>query len=829
MGEDSKLRQRYLRRMTAGAILLAVLAIPAIVHSNAAIHSLLNRPIDWVPDTLSEKAAFNELCRRFVVSDALLISWPGATLESEGLREVTRAFDALSSHLGSDPAQPPTSAAPASDSPQTDAVLPGAAWVDAIADVCESRTPFLEVQSGASVVDKMTASPSSLSRRSAIARLKGFLVGPDGDQTCLVITLDEPAHAHRRAVLPLMRELIAEVAEVENSQIAIVGGPRDGADVDTESIRSINVFAPPSAVIAALICFICLRSLPLTIAITAIAVIGEGMVLALVYYTGTPMNAVLIVLPPLVFVLTISAGIHLSNYFLDASHEFPELTASQAAKRAIRAGIVPCFLATGTTVVGLGSLMLVRIEPIRVFGFVASVGVLSTLLLLLLVLPGAMILGREWKEKKLRQKGPAPHQPEALTPAAERRRSKIYSIVRMRLSRPWPTLIIFFLFAGGLASGLGSLKTSVNLLRMFQPDSAIRQEYAWFEEHVGATSTAELLVEFPPLGEQDSPLDRFAVVRAAHVAAMQSDPVGGAVSAVSFTRTIPSGKSWRDSSTRAAIAEMIRDDESGLGDLGLISRDAESEVWRITLRLWDPDSVDYSVTLAAIEATAREVVQQEAGKHDLSADVVLTGPAVVVHEAQKVLLGDLFRSFLTAFAVVAVVMVFVLKSLRGGLVAMIPNLFPTVALFGWMGLRGTPLDIGSVMSASVALGIAVDDTVHLLSRFGSRRAQGLGQIRAAHGALSQCGWAMLQTTMVCGLSLMVYWFSDFVPTSQFALLMFGLLLAALLGDVFLLPSLMASRLGRSLAHTVGSDPKARLENDDRLTPVDARRVPVKSS
>ena len=49
------------------------------------------------------------------------------------------------------------------------------------------------------------------------------------------------------------------------------------------------------------------------------AVIGEGMVLAVVYYTGTPMNAVLIVLPPLVFVLTVSAGIHLSNYYLDVA------------------------------------------------------------------------------------------------------------------------------------------------------------------------------------------------------------------------------------------------------------------------------------------------------------------------------------------------------------------------------------------------------------------------------------------------------------------------------------------------------------------------------
>ena len=184
---------------------------------------------------------------------------------------------------------------------------------------------------------------------------------------------------------------------------------------------------------------------------------------------------------------------------------------------------------------------------------------------------------------------------------------------------------------------------------------------------------------------------------------------------------------------------------------------------------------------------------------------------------------------MTAFGIIAVVMVLMLRSVIGGLIAMVPNLFPTVALFGFMGLIRLPLDIGTVMSASVALGIAVDDTVHLLSRYGSRRAHGLGQIRAAYGALSQCGWAMFQTTLVCGLSLMVYWFSDFVPTSRFSLFMFGLLSAALLGVVFLLPTLMSTPLGRWLSHTVGSETAGEVYADEHTTeaPRDVRRLPTR--
>ncbi len=233
--------------------------------------------------------------------------------------------------------------------------------------------------------------------------------------------------------------------------------------------------------------------------------------------------------------------------------------------------------------------------------------------------------------------------------------------------------------------------------------------------------------------------------------------------------------------------------------------------------------------LATRSTTSAVRSKRHLADSDVPVKVSLTGSVVIVQKSQEILLRDLFRSFMTAFGVIAIVMVLMLRSLIGGLIAMAPNLFPTVALFGLMGLARIPLDIGSVMSASVALGISVDDTVHLLSRFGSRRARGLGQIAHAFGALAQCGWAMFQTTLVCGVSLMAYWFSEFVPTSRFSLFMFGLLASALLGVIFLLPTLMASPLGRWLAHTIGTNPNATLyadmETDD--VPQDVRRLPTR--
>jgi hypothetical protein len=88
---------------------------------------------------------------------------------------------------------------------------------------------------------------------------------------------------------------------------------------------------------------------------------------------------------------------------------------------------------------------------------------------------------------------------------------------------------------------------------------------------------------------------------------------------------------------------------------------------------------------------------------------------------------------------------------------------------------------------------------------------------------------MLQTTLVCGVSLMAYFFSDFVPTSRFSVFMFGLLASALLGVIFLLPTLMASPLGRWLSHSIGASPDAALFADgaDTKKPQDIRRLPTR--
>ena len=195
------------------------------------------------------------------------------------------------------------------------------------------------------------------------------------------------------------------------------------------------------------------------------------------------------------------------------------------------------------------------------------------------------------------------------------------------------------------------------------------------------------------------------------------------------------------------------------------------------------------------EATANKVRTDE-GKTGQNVSVVYTGLVPIVYKAQTTLLTSLIQSTGLAFFMIAIVMVFLLRSSKAGLLAMLPNVFPVVAIFGAMGWMDRLVDIGSMMTASVAMGVAVDDTIHFLSWF----RRGLDEGRSRHDAIllayRRVATAMTQTTAIGGIGLSIFAFSTFTPTQMFGVLMLALLVAALVGDLLFLPALLAGPLGK---------------------------------
>ncbi|MEM9825664.1 MAG: MMPL family transporter [Planctomycetota bacterium] len=829
------LRRHYTRRLVSGAIVLLILAVPAFVHSAAAIGTLRNIPANWLPDSLELKRDFIEFVERFGVTDVVLVSWPNCKLDDDSLRRVEAAMNTL--------------CRPEQESDQkSDQELKSdwqqeseANWRSDSQRRYGTPEPLDWVRSGTTLRDALMRSPLNLSARAATVRLRGTVVGNDGKQTCLLVSMSPRVTNQHRDFLPWMRELVARTAGVAAEDIAMVGGPVDGAEVDGEAIRSIARYSLPSSLIAAILGWICLRSIPLTAVVLGVATVGQGMVLALVYYTGRPMNAVLIVLPPLVFVLTVSAGIHLSNYFLDLARE-QNRDVALLARDAMRMGTRPCIIASLTTVIGLASLLLVRLRPVQTFGAMAAIGVMMTLALLIWMLPGAMCRVHVVK-LRLASEGPRDGGVKGDQPGAGTKRAGTKRVGNW--IRPLPILGLAALVTCTAALGIGRLRSSVSVPAMFDPDSPLRTQYRWFESNVGATMSGDLLVRFPkvdhePADSGDLALDELNVLAKLHAALRRLDCVGGVQSALSFLPTPPRGEGLAAAGRRSVLKRQLLKPDGDLVTLGFLDNSDQGRVWRIHLRLYQSertaknsaslrDSTNLRDSVAVNEAggdfaaaiddalvCARRVVadlEATAGSPGVRPTLALTGHVVIVQRSQEWLLRDLFRSFLAAFVVIALLMMLTLRHVRGGMLTMIPNVLPTLILFGLMGWLSRPLDIGSVMTASLALGIAIDDTVHLLMRYREVRRHSNDRHshdrRAAAGkAVQQCGRAMLQTTIVCGVSLLAYGFSDFVPTRQFAFFMLGLLAIAWVSVATVLPAIMATPWGDWLS---SGQPEGRMK------------------
>jgi hypothetical protein len=184
----------------------------------------------------------------------------------------------------------------------------------------------------------------------------------------------------------------------------------------------------------------------------------------------------------------------------------------------------------------------------------------------------------------------------------------------------------------------------------------------------------------------------------------------------------------------------------------------------------------------------------------------------LVYKAQHSLLDGLIFGFVTDFAIIVAVMVLLCRAASAGLVLLLPAAFPAIMVFGGMGWGnallksmdwGTLLiDIGTVMAPSVALGVTVDDVVHFMLWFRRGIADGLDRKQAVMLAYKGCARAMYQSWGVIGIGLSVFSLSPFGPTQRFGHMMLAMLTIALVGNLVLLPAILAGPLGAVFSWSV---------------------------
>jgi predicted RND superfamily exporter protein len=174
---------------------------------------------------------------------------------------------------------------------------------------------------------------------------------------------------------------------------------------------------------------------------------------------------------------------------------------------------------------------------------------------------------------------------------------------------------------------------------------------------------------------------------------------------------------------------------------------------------------------------------------------VYTGVVPIVYKAQRALLDNLIKSSFWSFVTITPLIMLVCRSVRGGAVVMLPNILPVLVVFGGMGWLGISVDIGSMMAASIALGVAVDDTIHYLTWYRAALDQLGDRHRAIIHAYRRCAPPTLQAALISGLGLSVFAFSTFTPTQKMGWMMMTILIAGVVAELVMMPAILAGPMG----------------------------------
>ncbi|MCA9113495.1 MAG: MMPL family transporter [Planctomycetaceae bacterium] len=791
-------------RTRAALVLLALVLGCGYAMTHLTRTEFQNDVRTWLPEDDPQTAVLRWYEKHFPLENRILVVWEDSTLEDPRIGRFVQLLrgsdqpEAFADTIGPGSGSAADSSADDADSDPGQPSATESAGIVGVADV----------DSPTDVVNAMV--DNDVLREEAIRRLRGVFVGrKPGDPVGVSIALDD-SERKREEILADIR-LAAVEAGIPAESLHMTGRAVTSSELDHEmNMARWNPEAtwwwlPSSSpvlltvVVSVLMAFFLLRNLRLTLIVLVTSMMTTSVASAIVPLTGGTLNMVLIVMPTLLMVLTLSGAIHVVNYWKHAAAENPETAVDVARRMAAR----PCTLASITTAIGLASLMTSPLEPVSSFGMYSAIGCVVSLVMVLVALPAML---RLW-----------PGRPSANAQPLDRTRWRVLGQWLCRYSTP-VTAACLLLFAVSCV-GFQWFRTETKAIRYFPEYNRVVQDYRYVEEHVAGAVPVEIAIRFSPEARNSSPfIERIATVRRVEEALRKHPEITGTLSLPDFirdeNRKVSFGKRasynskllqiedrlYSGEKTHASSFVTVVKDEGPQGrGVGHLASPGD-EVWRIGASVSMMSDANYTILIADLEELIGEALQEQEGT-----GYFVTGMVPLFLRTQQAVVESLIRSFGLAFAIIAVVMMVLLRSARAGLLTMLPNLFPVGVVFGLISWGGLRIDIGTMITASVALGIAVDGTLHLLTWYRKGVQQGMPGSEAISSSLAHCGPAMWQTSVGVGLGLLMLWPAELLLISRFGWMMAALVGVALVADIVFLPALLNGALGRLIRRRVAVD------------------------
>ncbi|MCB9832176.1 MAG: MMPL family transporter [Planctomycetes bacterium] len=605
--------------------------------------------------------------------------------------------------------------------------------------------PFLDLAGDRDLLEVAAEHPLLLRR----------LLSADGRATALLVTADRRWPDHDLGLLGLLERRLPELLS-PGWRLRFIGNEVSRRAMTRHMKSDLRTSLLFQALFFTLILPFIFRSLR-GIAIPLAAVLGAELIcLGGLAWFEHPLGLIDLAVPGIIMMIAICDSIHMiQRYEEDLAGGHQPVTMDdrhEAVVAMLRHVGFACFQTSLTTAIGFLSLAVARHQVVRSFGITAALAVMATFLVVLLLVPALL----------------------AVWPSRAAIRPRVPGIGLGCYGRRRPAFLgtaLIFLVA---LFGIGRMTIDSHWLEELPEDEPIVHDLAWFERAFAGIMILDVRV--------DGDLSRIENLRALDrfEKAMLAEPdLGHGESLVDWIAEIAGNPAT------LSDVDLMR----GLGFLQLVPERFPRHVVR-------PDLQAGRVVFRSHDEGTRRFFALRDRVTELGAElppglkVRVAGFLEMAHESSHLVATTMLESIGLSLLAISLLIGFIYRSWRIGLAAVIPNVMPILIALGVNGLFDIPVRIGIVMIYSLGLGLAVDDSIHLISRFLEERRSTGSSRGALEAALRSSGSALITTSVILAVGTVCYLPSGFRSLHDVGLLLTTIVVTALVFDLFLLPHLL---------------------------------------
>jgi predicted RND superfamily exporter protein len=640
-----------------------------------------------------------------------------------------------------------------------------------------------------------TLSPDSLrAQMTSDPFLSGFLISRDGSATALAIQIneDENTYSNRNTIIDSIEDVLAYHQEKYTFHISGIPYYRNQYVnmLNTEIIGYISI----SSLLIIFLLWYLYRTIwgilfPMIIVWATLL-----FTIAIMQLTGGYLEIMSSTIAPILLCVGVADSIHMISKYDDARESgMGKMPSIVEMMKTLGSATL---LTSITTAIGFASLLSSSVVPMKKFGIYTAVGVLVAYLITIIFLPAALRLSR--KKRVVNEKS------SSFYPLISRWLQRLTALNRMNYGK---VLVLALLITLGFSIGMKDLTVNGKVYDDISEDTKIMQDSRFFTEQIAPQFPMEIIVDF---GEPEGALTASAVKNAVELEKrLLSFPE---IERVTGLHTLISEvhKLFSDESIEAS---PLPDSDQAVAQYTLLLEVSGSEE---LYRLVDFNYSKLRITAFTEDAGSKRIneiknsLQQDINELFEDENVVITGTTILSADLTDKIVYSLAWSIVIALFAITGIMVVLFKDVRLILIALIPNLIPLITVAGVMGFFNIDIKPSTAVIFTIALGIAVDDSIHYLARLRIETRRRKALFPALSATTVRTGRAIIITSMILIAGFGTLITSSFTSTAMMGILVCTTIFSAVIADLFVLPSLFYWLNPKLRQRDVNTDSKAAL-------------------